>query len=105
MTDIGALIAAAVEARLGERLDALERAITNLASDVTRPASRTGSKWVTVAEASEAARVTTRTVRRWISIGLLVARRPAGGRVLVQRQSLERFLNGVTVQDRLLPRR
>jgi excisionase family DNA binding protein len=47
-----------------------------------------------ITEAATVARVSTRTIRRWASIGLLRVNKPAGGRVLVDRESLRALLEG-----------
>lgn len=51
-------------------------------------------RWLTRSEAADVARVSVRTIRRWISYGYIVASRPAGGRVLVDRESLRAFIEG-----------
>ena len=43
-------------------------------------------------EAACVARVSGRTIRRWIIAGLIRANKPAGGRVLVDRDSLRAFI-------------
>jgi excisionase family DNA binding protein len=47
-----------------------------------------------ITEAAAVARVSTRTIRRWASIGLVRVTKPAGGRVLVDRDSLRALLEG-----------
>lgn len=49
-------------------------------------------RWMTLDEAAAYARVTTRTIRRWRSVGLLRASKPAGGRALIDRDSLVDFI-------------
>lgn len=53
-------------------------------------------RWLVQQEAASIARVTPRTIRRWISIGLVRASRPAGGRVLIDRDSLFRLIEGAS---------
>lgn len=48
--------------------------------------------WLRVNLAAEIAGVTERSIRRWISVGYIRASKPAGGRVLIQRDSLLAFL-------------
>jgi excisionase family DNA binding protein len=43
-------------------------------------------------EAANILRRTPRTIRRWISLGLLQAVRPAGGNPLIPRSEIERLL-------------
>jgi len=58
----------------------------------------TAPEWLRLDGAAElAGGVSTRTIRRWISIGLVRASKPAGGIVLVSRDSLRAFIEqGVT---------
>lgn len=49
-------------------------------------------RWITTAEAAQIARVSVRTIRRWISVGYIRASKPAGGRVLIDRDSLRAFI-------------
>ncbi len=68
-----------------------------LASSHTRPISLdldNAPRWLLQSEAADVARVTPRTMRRWISIGLVRASKPAGGRVLVDRDSLRALIEG-----------
>ena len=54
----------------------------------------TAPRWLTRSEAAEVGRVSVRTIRRWISFGYIRASKPAGGRVLVDRESLRAFIEG-----------
>jgi excisionase family DNA binding protein len=49
---------------------------------------------LTVEETAAIGRVSDRSVRRWIALGYVRARKPAGGRVLVDRDSLRAFIEG-----------
>ena len=50
-------------------------------------------RWLRAHEAARLARVSTRTIRRWVSLGLIRASRPAGGRVLIDRDSLHALID------------
>jgi excisionase family DNA binding protein len=50
--------------------------------------------FITQKEAAHHARVSPRTIRRWAACGFIETTRPAGGRVLVVRESLQQFLMG-----------
>lgn len=45
-----------------------------------------------IRESAAFARVSGRTIRRWISLGYIHATKPAGGRVLIDRDSLREFI-------------
>ncbi len=47
--------------------------------------------WLTLNEASDYARVSTRTLRRWGRQEKIVMVRPAGGKVFVQKESIDAF--------------
>lgn len=49
---------------------------------------------LTINETATIARVSERSVRRWTSLGYVVAHKPAGGRVLIDRDSLRAFIEG-----------
>lgn len=49
-------------------------------------------EWIRVDDAARLACVTTRTIRRWDHAGLIRTSRPAGGRVLVNRDSLRALI-------------
>ncbi|MCA9607405.1 MAG: helix-turn-helix domain-containing protein [Myxococcales bacterium] len=53
-------------------------------------------RWLLYAEVAQIARVSTRTVRQWITLGYIRAAKPAGGRVLIDRDSLRAFIEGST---------
>ena len=53
----------------------------------------TAPRWLRANEAARLARVSTRTMRRWVSLGLVRASRPAGGRVLIDRDALHAFID------------
>jgi len=57
------------------------------------PAPSTDAEWLRLADAAAlAGGVSTRTVTRWIRVGLVRASRPTGGVVLVERASLVAML-------------
>ncbi len=51
-------------------------------------------RWLRHTEAAAYARVTTRTIRRWVACGFLRQAKPAGGRALIDRDSLRDFIDG-----------
>lgn len=53
----------------------------------------TAPRWLRATEAATLARVSTRTMRRWVSLGLVRASRPAGGRLLIDRDALHAFID------------
>ncbi len=63
---------------------------------LTTPALRDldhAPRWITLDDAARLACVTRRTITRWISIGLVRASRPAGGRCVVDSRSLRELLD------------
>lgn len=49
-------------------------------------------QYLRVKQTGAIAHVSERTVRRWISLGYILSFKPAGGRVLVDRDSLRQFI-------------
>ena len=54
----------------------------------------TAPRWLIPSEAAQCARVSTRTIRSWASLGYIRVSRPAGGRAVVDRDSLRAFIEG-----------
>lgn len=52
-------------------------------------------EWLRLEGAAElAGNVSVRTIRRWVSVGFIRASKPAGGIVLIDRDSLRAFIDG-----------
>lgn len=49
-------------------------------------------RYLRVSHVEAIAHVSGRTVRRWIALGYILSFKPAGGRVLVDRDSLRQFI-------------
>jgi excisionase family DNA binding protein len=60
--------------------------------DVVTAAISALPRLMTSTEVALVTRRSCRTVRRWIGAGLLPTVRPGGGRLLVEREALQRFL-------------
>ena len=60
-----------------------------------KPAPSTDAEWLRLGDAAQlAGGVSTRTLTRWIRLGIIRASRPTGGVVLVERASLVAMLAG-----------
>lgn len=49
-------------------------------------------RWLLMREAADEARVSERTMRRWVACGFVRQSKPAGGRALIDATSLHAFL-------------